>query len=41
MAFLLEGKCKSTLPEQIIATARLSRIDFKENLRTITDPLQK
>lgn len=38
MAFLLEGKCKSTLPENIMGTQRLTHISFKNDLRTVDQP---
>eukprot|EP00559_Dactyliosolen_fragilissimus_P007468 CAMPEP_0184870232 /NCGR_PEP_ID=MMETSP0580-20130426/36883_1 /TAXON_ID=1118495 /ORGANISM="Dactyliosolen fragilissimus" /LENGTH=343 /DNA_ID=CAMNT_0027372211 /DNA_START=124 /DNA_END=1155 /DNA_ORIENTATION=- len=37
MAFVLEGKDVSTLPENVMGTLRLTHIDFKEDLRFVED----
>lgn len=37
MAFVLEGKSPSTLPENVMGTVRLSKIDFKANHRVLDE----
>lgn len=38
MAFVLEGRTESTLPEQAMGTVRLSNVDFNSNLRLVAQP---
>lgn len=38
MAFVLEGKSKSTLPENVMGTVRLTNIDFSIDLRYVEQP---
>mmetsp|Transcript_18847 Transcript_18847/g.23742 ORF Transcript_18847/g.23742 Transcript_18847/m.23742 type:complete len:411 (+) Transcript_18847:251-1483(+) len=38
MAFVLEGKSASTLPEQVLGSIRLSNLDFNANYRSLKDP---
>jgi len=38
MGFVLEGKHKTTLPENMMGTVRLNNIDFKADLRSVKQP---
>ncbi len=38
MGFVLEGKKKETLPENMMGTVRLNHIDFSSKLRFVEQP---
>lgn len=38
MGFVLEGKHKTALPENMMGTVRLNNIDFKADLRSVRQP---